>query len=246
MIGPGFDGVLTAAQCDAPWAFQRLFEDLSPVVNGYLRARGCREPDDVASEAFLSIFRAIKQFEGTESDFRSWVFTIVHRRLIDERRKSGRRAAQTPIDALHRDIQGGDAEREAVEGMASAWVHDVLSVLNDDQRDVILLRVIADLSVNEVAEIMERRPGAVRTLQHRAITHLRDRLADRPEVLEALSRRVDPDDTVVHHRANTATVEIPAGATGTQREQELVAVPIAGRSRSHDAPARNPARGGPR
>jgi len=192
VIGPGFDSVLTAAQVDAPWAFQRLFEDLSPVVNGYLSARGADEPDDVASEAFLSVFRAIKEFEGNESDFRSWVFTIVHRRLIDERRKRGRTVKSTPLDEMTNDPTGGNSEHEAVEVMSSQWVRDVLAMLNDDQRDVILLRVIADLSVNEVAAIMDRRPGAIRALQHRAITQLRERLDVGDLSVENLAQQANP------------------------------------------------------
>lgn len=224
MIGPGFDGVLAAAQAGAPWAFQRLFEDLSPVVNGYLRARGAEEPDDVASEAFLSVFRAINQFEGQEDDFRSWVFTIVHRRLIDERRKRGRRVSQTPMDEMHHDPSGGDSEREAVDALSAEWVREVLSTLNDDQRDVILLRVMADLSVEEVATIMDRRPGAVRTLQHRAIARLRTRLAGDVETLAGLVQAPanQPQDV------GTGRASQAAGAR--PRETDAVAMRSRGRA----------------
>ncbi|MEX0592945.1 MAG: sigma-70 family RNA polymerase sigma factor [Nitriliruptoraceae bacterium] len=232
MIGPGFDSVLTAAQVDAPWAFQRLFEDLSPVVNGYLSARGADEPDDVASEAFLSVFRAIKEFEGDESDFRSWVFTIVHRRLIDERRKRGRTVKSTPLDEITNGLTGGNSEHEAVEAMSSQWVRDVLAMLSDDQRDVILLRVIADLSVNEVATIMDRRPGAIRALQHRAIIQLRERLDVGDLAVETLAQQSNPVEQSspsdgVGTAQRTASSK-PAADTRRQREAGVRSLPSDG------------------
>lgn len=175
-LGSTFDDVLAAAQAGAPWALQRLYQDLAPVVTGYLRLHGAAEPDDTASEAFLHVFRGLHGFDGDEAALRSWVFTIVHRRLIDERRRRGRQVSTVPLDDLPA-VPGGDVEHEALEAIAPAWVHDALDVLSDDQRAVVLLRLVADLSVEEVATIVGKRPGAVRGLQHRGLERLRRHLA---------------------------------------------------------------------
>jgi RNA polymerase sigma-70 factor, ECF subfamily len=90
-IGPGFPGLLAAARAGADWAFEVLYRDLAPSVIGYLRGQGAPEPEDTASEVFVGMVRNIGSFEGDERAFRTWVFSIAHRRLIDQRRRRARR-----------------------------------------------------------------------------------------------------------------------------------------------------------
>lgn len=101
-LGEAFDEVLVAAQAGAGWAFARLYDDLAGIVAGYLRLRGAAEPDDVTSETFLAVFRGLGSFTGGEQQFRSWVFTIAHRRLLDEHRYRSRRPATTELDRATR------------------------------------------------------------------------------------------------------------------------------------------------
>lgn len=154
-----------------------MYEDLAPVVTGYLRLRGAPEPDDTASEAFLSVFRSLGSFTGDEAAFRSWVFTIVHRRLIDDRRRLGRQPVSEPFDEPPAQV-GGDVEQEGLAALGGSWVGEALQVLSDEQREVVLLRIAADLSVDQVAAVVGKRAGAVRALQHRGLERLRRHLAD--------------------------------------------------------------------
>ncbi|MEX1163580.1 MAG: RNA polymerase sigma factor [Nitriliruptor sp.] len=172
MIGEHFEQVLAAARTGAPWALQGLYEDLAPVVGGYLRLQGLREVEDHTSEVFLGVFRDLSAFAGAEPAFRSWVFTIAHRRMVDERRRQGRRPDARPLEDADQPL-GGDVETEALDVLGGLWVSDALAELTDEQRQVVTLRIIADLSVEEVAAIVGKRPGAVRVLQHRAIERLR-------------------------------------------------------------------------
>jgi RNA polymerase sigma-70 factor (ECF subfamily) len=167
--------VLHAARGGAPWAFERLYEDLAPAVAGYLRVQRASEPEDLVSEVFLGVFRGLASFHGTEKQFRSWVFTIAHRRLLDERRRAARRPHLETVDAEVRAM-GGDVEREAFDSLGSQWVYDVCARLSSDQRTVLLLRVIADLSVEEVGRITGKSAGAVKALQRRALEALRRKL----------------------------------------------------------------------
>jgi RNA polymerase sigma-70 factor (ECF subfamily) len=167
--------VLHAARGGAPWAFERLYEDLAPAVAGYLRVQRASEPEDLVSEVFLGVFRGLASFQGTEKQFRSWVFTIAHRRLLDERRRAARRPHLETVDAEVGAL-GGDVEREAFDSLGSQWVYDVCARLSSDQRTVLLLRVIADLSVEEVGRITGKSAGAVKALQRRALEALRRKL----------------------------------------------------------------------
>src|ERR687889_1506381 len=109
-IGLPFDDVLAAAQAGAAWAFEVLYRELSPAVTGYLRLHGAAEPDDLASETFIGVLTGLAGFRGDEDDLRAWVFTIAHRRLVDDWRRRSRRpqVADDPGD-LAEEV-GGNVE----------------------------------------------------------------------------------------------------------------------------------------
>lgn len=175
-IGAEFDGVIDAARAGAPWAFERLYADLAPVVAGYARLQGSLEPEDVTSEVFLGVFAGLESFTGSEQQFRSWVFTIAYRRVTDERRRRSRRPATADVELETVDQVGGDAEEDALEALGRRRVHELCAALSDDQREVVLLRVLGDLSVEEVAGIVGKSAGAVKALQRRGLSALRRRL----------------------------------------------------------------------
>jgi RNA polymerase sigma-70 factor (ECF subfamily) len=172
-IGPAFDSVLAAAQAGGGWAFERLWRDLAPLVRGYARMQGCAEPDDLTSEVFVAAFRRLGAFSGTESQLRSWLLTITHRRVIDERRRLARRGVPDVFDPSRHGAAGGDVEDEAIERLGSARVVAALDRLATDQRAVLLLRIIGDLTIEQIAEVLGKRPGAVKALQRRGLAALR-------------------------------------------------------------------------
>jgi RNA polymerase sigma-70 factor (ECF subfamily) len=137
--------------------------------------QGAAEPEDLVSEVFLGVFRGLGSFEGGEPQFRSWTFTIAHRRLLDERRRSARRPQIALADTG--DRPGGDVEREALEALGERWVIELCQGLSADQRTVLLLRIVADLSIDEVGRITGRSIGAVKALQRRGLEALRRKIA---------------------------------------------------------------------
>jgi RNA polymerase sigma factor (sigma-70 family) len=188
-LGHSFDHVLSAARADAGWAYERLYRDLSPAVYGYFRVQGAREPEDLTSEVFLGAFRGLSRFTGDEARFRSWVFTIAHRRLTDERRRFAHRPqlwdgahADPDQEVDHRgdhraDHWGGDVEEDALRRLSAERVHHLCHVLSPDQRDVLLLRLVSDLTLEATAGALDKTPGAVKSLQRRALIALRPILA---------------------------------------------------------------------
>jgi RNA polymerase sigma factor (sigma-70 family) len=184
MIGPGFEQVLAAARANAGWAFTRLYDDVAPAVAGYLKAQGVREHEDMTSEVFLAAFSKLATFSGTETGFRSFVFTIAHRRIVDGRRAATRRPHAAPLDDVDPDRQTGvaspgtgTAEDDALARMGAERVHRILARLPPDQRDVLTLRIVADLTVDQVALALDKTPGAVKALQRRALEALRREFA---------------------------------------------------------------------
>jgi len=164
--------ILAAAKSGEAWAWEAIYLQLAGPVTGYLAVRGAPEPEDQASETMFDVARNIERFDGDESSFRSWVFVIAHRRLIDARRREGRRVETAPLngDEIYR---GGDVESEALDALALGEMIELLDPLTADQRDVIALRMIADLSLEETAEVMGKRVGSVKALQRRAVGNLK-------------------------------------------------------------------------
>ena len=172
-VGENFGEVLQAAKEGADWAWASLYRDLAGPVTGYLASRGAPEPEDVTGETFLQVARNIQTFDGSESSFRSWVFVIAHRRLIDARRAAGRRAEVTSLDNVLVDPPGGDVEGEAVDQLTTAEMNKAFDRLTEEQRDVLALRIIANLTLEETANVLGKRIGAVKALQRRGLLAIR-------------------------------------------------------------------------
>ncbi|MCU0270891.1 MAG: RNA polymerase sigma factor [Acidimicrobiales bacterium] len=176
-IGDDFPAVLAAAQAGDRRSIERIYRDVAPLVTGYVRANGARDPDDVASEVFISMVTALGQFSGEERQFRSWLLTIAHRRLVDSMRRQGRRREDpVPDEQLGRAAALGDGEAEALARLRSRGIVDAMADLTDDQRAVLTLRVLADLPVKEVAAILGRPESAVKALLRRAVAAMERRL----------------------------------------------------------------------
>lgn len=174
-IGADFAAVLAAARTGEPTALTRLYASMARTVAGYLRAQGAADPDGTANEVFLRAFTNLHRFEGDERRFRSWVVTIAHHRLVDERRRAARRPVTAPLDGDAGVT--GDVEEEALSAVGTERVHELLGRLAPDQRDVLVLRVVTDLGVEQVARALGKTPGAVKQLQRRGLAALQRLLA---------------------------------------------------------------------
>ena len=173
MVVDAFDSMLAAARAGSDWAWERIYADLAGSVIGYLRVHGAAEPEDVAGEVFLQVVRDLRRFSGDERDFRAWVFTIVHRRLLDERRRRARRPAVPVEDLAPLAGSSPDAGAEALAGLDRTRVLALLADLPPDQRSVLLLRILGDMTIEEVARAVGKRPGAVKALQRRGLARIR-------------------------------------------------------------------------
>jgi RNA polymerase sigma-70 factor, ECF subfamily len=152
----------------APTAHARSFDDVfrsyAASVHNYLRGAGAFDSEDLLSDVFIDVLRGLERFEGDEGALRRWIFTIAHHRMVDEHRRRARRRrfarAQTPLRAA-------PTEEPLDPALVAA-----LDALTPDQREVVVLRFVADLSLETVAAMTNRPEGAVKSLQHRALRNL--------------------------------------------------------------------------
>jgi RNA polymerase sigma-70 factor (ECF subfamily) len=179
-LGPQFEPALSAAKDGDERGLAAIYRDLHPVLLGYLFAQEPAEAEDLASETWMDLGRGLERFEGDESAFRCWAFTICRRRLIDLRRARSRRRTDpvpTELIADRADPVDPYGSMEGSEAVAC------LAALPPEQAEIVLLRVIGGLDSYEVARVTGRKPGTVRVMQKRAL----ERLA---EILTADARGV--------------------------------------------------------
>jgi RNA polymerase sigma-70 factor (ECF subfamily) len=163
---------------NAETALGRLYEEFHRPLLAYLRACDHHACDDLAGDTWLKVAAGLSRFDGDKSGFRAWLFTIARCRVIDHRRTMARRADAVDPAALAARAATDDPAAEAVSALDGEAALRTIGALPPDQADVVLLRVVADLSTDEVATIMGKRPGTVRVLQHRALRRLAKVLDD--------------------------------------------------------------------
>lgn len=165
-----FSELIRLAQDGDEVAIETLYRSHVAMVHGYLRARGTRDADDIASEIFISMIRSLSRFKGNEDDFRAWLMTIAHRRLVDHRRRD-QTDRNVELEQFGEMIQGAALDQPL---LVDHRLIAAFEQLTTEQREVLALRFVADLSLEAVAEATGRPVGAVKSMQHRALAALRE------------------------------------------------------------------------
>ena len=170
-------------------ALERIWRAHNPELLRYLRGLAVSLADDVASQVWMEAARSIARFEGGANDFRRWLFTIARRRMIDAYRKQSRsleEVSASPLDKIREGAADESADR-------LEWAESVLRQLPPNQAEVVLLRVVAGLPVDEVATMTGRSPGAVRVMAHRGLQRVLEILATEEPVAIPSAARVTPE-----------------------------------------------------
>lgn len=171
------DRTIAAARTGNGPALRRIYELHAPAVHGYARGQGAEDPEAIANEALYRALSRMTDFDGNGDGLRSWIFAIAHNLVIDDRRRQSRRPVGVDLERAPIAMTEG-AEDEALTSLEAQRLIELMDQLAPDQRTVLLLRLVADLPIAQVAKIVDKRAGAVKALQRRGLASLR-RLADR-------------------------------------------------------------------
>jgi len=169
---------LALARAGDERGFSTIYAELAANVNRYAHSRNVEDPEQFTNDVFLSAFRSLDRFEGDEDRLRGWIFTIARNRAIDDARRRSRRPTIADADVPEETTPGADVV--ALRDLEADHVTDQLAVLTDEQREVLMLRLVAGLTIAEVADTVGREIGAVKALQRRAIRRLQKELPDDP------------------------------------------------------------------
>jgi RNA polymerase sigma-70 factor (ECF subfamily) len=167
--------------CD-PAAFDGLYLLFADRVFRYLLAR-IGDPDlaeDIAAQVFLRLIEKITIYRIGPRDnvaiFSAWLYRLAHNKMVDVLR-SHKRSQESPLEHAAY-VVSGDTMEAVEDHLDFQQILQTLRVLNDQQREVIVLRFVEELSIAETAQIMQKSEGAVKALQHRALETLRRHLQD--------------------------------------------------------------------
>jgi len=167
--GQGLDGAVVAAKDGADWGWTTLYRALAPTITGYLKAQGARDPEDVTAEVFIQAVKGIDRFSGDGAQFKSWIFCIAHNKLVDDVRRRRRRPEDLSPDAGRNLVHPSNVEDQVMRNLSDGRIREMFSRLTVDQRNVLYLRMIGGLTLEEVARVLGKPSSAVKALQRRGL-----------------------------------------------------------------------------
>ena len=159
--------------------FTAAYRELSPRVLGYLRSHGVDDAEAATDDVFLALHRRFDSIEGGDDGVRTLTFSIAHARLVDFHRARARQPLYVEFAPEADPRHAASAEDTAIDLVGGGAIA-LLTRLGDDQRQVISLRVIAGLSLEETATVMDRSVGSIKQLQRRGLESLRSLLVREP------------------------------------------------------------------
>jgi RNA polymerase sigma-70 factor (ECF subfamily) len=177
VVGDDFARVLADAQGGSEDQFAVLWRDANPALLRYLRVLAPENAEDIAAETWVNVVRSLPRFIGDEAAWRAWLFTTARRRLIDQARLRKRHPAEPLDDVSAAEMpRTPDAAQIALENLATESAMALVSQLPPPQAEVIMLRVVAGLDTEAVAELLGKTPGNIRVMAHRGLKKLEDLL----------------------------------------------------------------------
>lgn len=129
---------------------------------------------DLTADVFQRFLQALQKGQGPEEQLKAWLYRVAHNNVIDYYRRRQHRQ-HLPLD--ERLVESGESPATLAERNISAkQVREALVHLTPDQRQVITLKFLEGFSNVEVADILNKPIGAVKSLQHRALAALQRQL----------------------------------------------------------------------
>ncbi len=174
--------IIEAAHRYEQWAFEEIYNRYADKLFRFLLLRvGSRpEAEDLVAEAFVRILHRIDTFQGkTVASFSAWIYRVARNLLVDHYRHRAKRET-TSLDARYYKLVDTNSEphKKTVESQANKELYDAIANLTPDQQQVVVFKFFEGMSNAEIARILGKTEGAVKSLQHRALSALQRFLAD--------------------------------------------------------------------
>jgi RNA polymerase sigma-70 factor (ECF subfamily) len=178
------DLLCRAQEQQDPQAYDGIYLLYADRVFRYLlvRVEDADFAEEITSQVFVHLIERLHKYRIGPADnvavFSAWLYRMTYNKMVDIIRKT-RRSPQMPIDLFQDMATGQVVIDDVIQKIDNEKLLGTLSLLNETQRDVILLRFIEGYSIAETAQILQKTEGAVKALQHRAVGNLRRHLEDK-------------------------------------------------------------------
>src|SRR5690349_1596084 len=156
-------------------AFTQIYERYAPAIYRYIyyRIGEVELAEDLQAEVFLRMFEGLQRYEDRGWPISAWLYRIARDRTIDIIRRR-RNRQHVPLEAWGGSCDG--PEHNVTRQLEYEELRHTLNDLTDDQREVIQMRFLGEMSIQEVAQTLGRTEGSVKALQHRGLQSLARRL----------------------------------------------------------------------
>jgi RNA polymerase sigma-70 factor (ECF subfamily) len=170
---PEQEQLIQRAKAGDSQAVSRLYRLHAQMIYRYIayRVPTTADAEDLTSEVFMRMLEGLASYEITSVPFEAWLYRIASHRIADFFRKRSRQ--QTDVE-LHDSVTDDNPlpEDSLQKRQEFRRLRSALSILTQEQQDILILRFMENKSHQEVAEILGKSPSAIRTMQHRALVRL--------------------------------------------------------------------------
>jgi len=171
---------------EAPDAFAKLYNQYYPKIFGYAlrRTANLEAAQDITSETFFKALRKLWQFHWRNVSFSAWLFKIATNETNQYFRKAGHKKSLSleelqeqgfePVSAHNPESELIEAQEELRQYQDFLEIQGRIVRLPNKYQEVITLRFFEKKQINEIAEILGKKEGTIKSLLHRAVEKLRE------------------------------------------------------------------------
>ena len=158
-------------------AFGELYDFYAPKVFRFIRLKVKSQAlaEDLTSESFLRIWEHLQKQRQAEEGFRALLYTIARNLIVDSYRRKSSQEVSLDDDFMEFLLQE-PAKDEIASKEKAEEIHRALINIKEEYQNVLIWYYIEELSVGEIADIMNKSEGAIRVLIHRALRSLKKHL----------------------------------------------------------------------
>jgi RNA polymerase sigma-70 factor, ECF subfamily len=154
--------------------FDRIYSYLHMTVGNR------HDAEDLTTQTFLKMLESIGRFRWQAAPFSAWLFRIAHNLSMDHFRSRRRWQPEEDVPEPH-GSEEPSAELEAMQSIGRQSMLELIDTLSPEQQQVLTLKFVFNFPNADIAKILDKTEGAIKSLQHRALASLQKQIQDRPE-----------------------------------------------------------------